>query len=96
MRCFWLKPTSIDLATGLRELSGDSDINEMSEAALATEGENVIHLYFEHHVNVPEIIEDLGNMANNSRQGEDDKDAEIDIDGGKQEPEIDSDRGGNK
>ena len=72
-RCLWLKPTSTDLATRLRELDGD--VNEMCKAALAAKGENVIHLYFEHHVNVLEILEDLGNMVNNSSKGEDDKDA---------------------
>ncbi|MED6227597.1 hypothetical protein PIB30_115274, partial [Stylosanthes scabra] len=47
-----------NLDTGLQEMVGDSDINAMRGAAVMHMGPKEFHIYVEHIVEIPEVVED--------------------------------------
>ncbi|MED6145665.1 hypothetical protein PIB30_027382 [Stylosanthes scabra] len=57
-KMLWHDTTDPDLGTGLHEIKGDTEINEMRGCVVMQMGPKEFHIYVEHVVDIPEVVEE--------------------------------------
>ncbi|RYQ92510.1 hypothetical protein Ahy_B09g098740 [Arachis hypogaea] len=55
---FWFDCMAPDLESGLHVMRGDTKINDMRSNKIKNKGTNEIHIYFDHPVSVPEVVDE--------------------------------------
>ncbi|QHO54799.1 uncharacterized protein [Arachis hypogaea] len=67
---YWYDPRSPDIESGLHILTRDAGINAMRENKMKNTETDEFYLYFDHPVDEPEIVEDVGKQSNSPDDGE--------------------------